>query len=121
MGPRTQAFEEALARYVGTPHAATVSSGTAALHLACLAAGLGPGDEVIVPAFTFVASASAPRYVGAEPVLCDVRSAHDFNLDPEDVARRITPARARSSPCTSAAIRPRCSRCESSATSTGSS
>jgi dTDP-4-amino-4,6-dideoxygalactose transaminase len=90
MGPRTKAFEEALARYVGTPHAATVSSGTAALHLACRAAGLGPGDEVIVPAFTFVASASAPRYVGAEPVLCDVRSPQDFNLDVEDVARRIT-------------------------------
>jgi dTDP-4-amino-4,6-dideoxygalactose transaminase len=91
MGPRTKAFEEALARYVGVPHAATVSSGTAALHLACQAAGLGRGDEVIVPAITFVASASAPRYVGAEPVLCDVRGAHDLNLDIEDVARRITP------------------------------
>jgi dTDP-4-amino-4,6-dideoxygalactose transaminase len=89
MGPRNGAFEEALVRYVGTPHAATVSSGTAALHLACIAAGLGPGDEVIVPAFTFVASASAARYVGAEPVLCDVHSAQDFNLDPEDVAHRI--------------------------------
>ncbi len=55
-----------LPSYVGTPHAITVSSGTAALHLACLAAGLGPGDEVIVPAFTFVASASAARYVGAD-------------------------------------------------------
>jgi dTDP-4-amino-4,6-dideoxygalactose transaminase len=91
MGPRTKAFEDALARYVGTPHAATVSSGTAALHLACLAAGIGPGDEVIVPAFTFVASASAPRYAGAEPILCDIRSAQDFNIDPDDVARRITP------------------------------
>jgi dTDP-4-amino-4,6-dideoxygalactose transaminase len=91
MGPRTKAFEEALARYVGTPNAATVSSGTAALHLACLASGIGPGDEVIVPAFTFVASASAARYVGAEPVLCDVRSPQSFNIDPEDVARRITP------------------------------
>jgi dTDP-4-amino-4,6-dideoxygalactose transaminase len=90
MGPRNGAFEEALVRYVGTPYAATVSSGTAALHLACIAAGLGPGDEVIVPAFTFVASATAPRYVGAEPVLCDVHSATNFNLDPEDVARRIT-------------------------------
>ncbi len=90
MGPRTKAFEEALARYVGIPHAATASSGTASLHLACLAAGLGPGDEVIVPAVTFVASASAPRYVGAESVLCDVRGAHDFNLDVEDVAKRIT-------------------------------
>jgi dTDP-4-amino-4,6-dideoxygalactose transaminase len=91
MGPRTGAFEDALAAFVGAPHAVTVSSGTAALHLAYLAAGLGPGDEVIVPAFTFVASASATRFVGAEPVLCDVRSAHDFNLDPDDVARRITP------------------------------
>ena len=90
MGPRTKAFEEALARYVGTPHIVTVSSGTAALHLACQAAALGPGDEVIVPAITFVSSASACRYVGAEPVLCDVRSAHDFNVDVEDVARRIT-------------------------------
>jgi dTDP-4-amino-4,6-dideoxygalactose transaminase len=91
MGPRNSAFEEALARYVGTPHVATVSSGTAALHLACLAAGVGPGDEVIVPAFTFVATANAARYVGAEPILCDVRGAQDFNIDPEDVARRITP------------------------------
>jgi dTDP-4-amino-4,6-dideoxygalactose transaminase len=91
MGPRTKAFEQALAAFVGTPHAVAVSSGTAALHLACLAVGIGPGDEVIVPAFTFVASAAAPRYVGAEPVLCDVRSPLDFNIDPADAARRITP------------------------------
>jgi dTDP-4-amino-4,6-dideoxygalactose transaminase len=91
IGPRTQAFEEALAGYVGCAHAVTVSSGTAALHLSCLAAGIGAGDEVIVPAITFVASASAARYVGAEPVLCDVRDSHHFTLDPEDVARRITP------------------------------
>jgi len=91
MGPRTKAFEESLANYVGVPHVAAVCSGTAALHLACVAAGIGQGDEVIVPAFTFVASAAAPRYVGAEPVLCDVRGPRDFNIDPEDVARRITP------------------------------
>jgi dTDP-4-amino-4,6-dideoxygalactose transaminase len=91
LGPRTQAFEQALAAHVGTPHAIAVSSGTAALHLACRAAGLGHGDEVIVPAFTFIASASAVRYVGATPVLCDVRGAHDFNIDIEDVTRRITP------------------------------
>jgi dTDP-4-amino-4,6-dideoxygalactose transaminase len=91
MGPRTLAFEQALAEYVGAPNAVTVSSGTAALHLAHLAAGIGPGDEVIVPAFTFVASATAARYVGAEPVLCDVISPHDFNIDPEDAAARITP------------------------------
>jgi dTDP-4-amino-4,6-dideoxygalactose transaminase len=91
MGPRTQAFERGLAEFVGTPHAVTVSSGTAALHLALLAAGVGSGDEVIAPAFTFVASASAARFVGAEPVLCDVKSAYDFNIDPVDVERRITP------------------------------
>ena len=90
MGPRTKAFEQALAEHVGTPHAITVSSGTAALHLACLAA-IGPGDEVIVPAFTFVASANAARYAGATPVLCDVRGTHDFNIDLADVAARITP------------------------------
>jgi dTDP-4-amino-4,6-dideoxygalactose transaminase len=90
MGPRTNAFETALAEFTGASHAVTVSSGTAALHLACLAAGIGPGDEVIVPAFTFVASAAAVRYVGATPVLCDVVSPFDFNIDPEDVARRIT-------------------------------
>jgi len=91
MGPRTKVFEQKLAERVGTPHALTVSSGTAALHLACQAAGLGAGDEMIVPAFTFVASASAARFVGATPVLCDVLGTHDLNLDPEDVARRITP------------------------------
>jgi dTDP-4-amino-4,6-dideoxygalactose transaminase len=91
MGPRTKAFEEALGAFVDSPHAMTVSSGTAALHLAFLAAGIGPGDEVIAPAVTFIASAAAARYVGAEPVLCDVRGPHDFNIDPEDAARRITP------------------------------
>jgi dTDP-4-amino-4,6-dideoxygalactose transaminase len=90
MGPRTAAFEQALAEFTGAPHAVTVSSGTAALHLSCLAAGVGPGDEVIVPAFTFVASASAVRYAGATPVLCDVVSPREFNIDPDDVARRIT-------------------------------
>jgi dTDP-4-amino-4,6-dideoxygalactose transaminase len=91
MGPRTKVFEQTLADYVGTPHALTVSSGTAALHLACQAAGIGPGDEVIVPAFTFVASASAARFVGADPVLCDVLGTHDLNIDVSDVERRITP------------------------------
>jgi dTDP-4-amino-4,6-dideoxygalactose transaminase len=91
MGPRTLAFEEAFADYAGTRHAVAVSSGTAALHLAARALGLGPGDEVIVPGLTFVASANAPRYVGAAPVLCDVGGPHDMNLDPYDVAARITP------------------------------
>jgi dTDP-4-amino-4,6-dideoxygalactose transaminase len=90
MGPRTKAFEEAVAQHTGSPHAVAVSSGTAALHLACAALELQPGDEVIVPAFTFLATANAPRYRGATPVLCDVVSAHAPNLDPHDVERRIT-------------------------------
>jgi dTDP-4-amino-4,6-dideoxygalactose transaminase len=72
MGPRTAEFEAAFAAYAGTPHACAVSSGTAALHLMCLAAGLGPGDEVIVPSLTFVATANAVRYVGAAPVFADI-------------------------------------------------
>jgi dTDP-4-amino-4,6-dideoxygalactose transaminase len=91
MGPRTAAFEEAVAEYLGVEHAVAVSSGTAALHLACLAAGLGPGDEAIVPGITFVATAAAVRYTGADPVICEVRGARDMNIDPDDVERRITP------------------------------
>jgi dTDP-4-amino-4,6-dideoxygalactose transaminase len=91
MGPRTDSFETALAAYTGAPHVMAVSSGTAALHLACLACGIGPGDEVIVPALTFVASASAARYAGASPVLCDVCGPRDFNIDVERVAEAITP------------------------------
>ena len=90
MGPRTKAFEEAVAEFTGSPHAVAVSSGTAALHLACAALDLQPGDEVIVPAFTFLATANAPRYRGATPVLCDVVSPHAPSIDPEDVRRRIT-------------------------------
>ncbi len=91
MGPRTAAFERAVAAYTGAAHAVAVSSCTAALHLSCAALGLGPGDEVIVPAFTFLATAHAPRYVGAAPVLADVGSAAAPTLDPLDVERRITP------------------------------
>src|ERR671926_224613 len=68
MGPRTERFEQAFAEYVGTKHAFAASSGTAALHLMCEAAGLGPGDEVLVPSMTFVATANAVRYTGATPV-----------------------------------------------------
>ncbi len=89
MGPRTQAFEAALAERLGVQHAVAVSSGTAALHLTCLAVGLGPGDEMIVPGLTFVASASAARYCGAEPVLCEIAGPQDMNIDVEDVRGRI--------------------------------
>ncbi|RKQ91785.1 dTDP-4-amino-4,6-dideoxygalactose transaminase [Solirubrobacter pauli] len=91
MGPRTGAFEAAMVEWHDVPHAAAVSSGTAALHLACRALDLGPGDEVIVPAFTFLASAGCVRYCGATPVLADVVSPERPNLDPADVERRITP------------------------------
>jgi dTDP-4-amino-4,6-dideoxygalactose transaminase len=91
MGPRTEAFESAFADYVGSRHAIAVSSGTAALHLAALATGIQPGDEVVVPGLTFVASASAFRFVGAQPVFCDVESPTRPNLDPADVERRLTP------------------------------
>jgi dTDP-4-amino-4,6-dideoxygalactose transaminase len=91
MGPRTQAFEAAMQEWTTARHAVAVSSGTAALHLACGALGLGPGDEVIVPAFTFLATAHTPRYVGATPVLADVVAPERPNLDPADVERRITP------------------------------
>src|SRR5436190_2047428 len=73
-GPRTAAFERAFAEVVDGPEAVAVSSGTAALHLLLLAAGLGPGDEVIVPSLTFVATASAVAYTGAKPVFVDIES-----------------------------------------------
>lgn len=90
MGPRTQQFEEAFADHLGVRHAVALSSGTSALHLAYLAAGIGPGDEVIVPAITFVASAAAVRYCGATPVMADVMAPHDLGVDPADVQARIT-------------------------------
>lgn len=91
MGPRTQEFEELFAQHLGARHAIAVSSCTAALHLAYLGAGIGPGDEVIVPAITFVASAAAVRYCGATPVLAEIRGQDDFGIDVADVERRITP------------------------------
>jgi dTDP-4-amino-4,6-dideoxygalactose transaminase len=91
MGPRIQAFEAEFAEHLGVKHAVATSSCTSALHLAYLAAGIGPGDEVIVPGITFVASAAAVRYCGATPVLAEIRGQHDLGLDPEDVAARITP------------------------------
>jgi dTDP-4-amino-4,6-dideoxygalactose transaminase len=72
MGPETERFEETLAEYVGARHVLAVSSGTAALHLICAAAGLGRGDEVVVPALTFVATVNATLYAGARPVFADI-------------------------------------------------
>jgi dTDP-4-amino-4,6-dideoxygalactose transaminase len=89
MGPRTQAFEEEFAAHLEVRHAIALSSCTAALHLAYLAAGVGPGDEVLVPAITFVASAAAVRYCGATPVLIDIKGQHDLGVDPDAVAERL--------------------------------
>jgi dTDP-4-amino-4,6-dideoxygalactose transaminase len=89
MGPRTAEFEQSFARLIDVRHAIAVSSCTAALHLAYLAAGVGPGDEVIVPAITFIASAAAVRHCGATPVLAEVKGQHDPGIDPEDAAALI--------------------------------
>jgi dTDP-4-amino-4,6-dideoxygalactose transaminase len=91
LGPRTQEFEEAFAAHLGARHAIALSSCTAALHLAYLAAGVGPGDEVIVPAFTFAATAAAVLYCGATPVFAEIVSRKHPSLDCDDVERRITP------------------------------
>jgi dTDP-4-amino-4,6-dideoxygalactose transaminase len=89
MGPRTAAFEQAVARYVGAPHAVAVSSASAALHLSLLALDLGPGDEVITTPLTFVATANAILHIGATPVFADV-DPQTLTLDPEQAARRMT-------------------------------
>ncbi len=91
MGPRIQELEGTLVERFGVPHAVTVSSGTAALQLALLGVGVEPGDEVILPALSFVGAAAAVRFAGAEPVLCDVRGAEDLGLDVDDVAARVGP------------------------------
>lgn len=88
-GPRIAAFEEAFAAAVGARYAVAVSSGTAALHLACLAAGIGPGTETITSPITFVATANAPLYCGSYPVFADVCE-DTINLDPEQARARIT-------------------------------
>ena len=89
-GPKVAEFEEAFAEYVGTRYAVSFSSGTAALHGAAFAAGLGPGDEAITTPMTFCATANCALYQGAKPVFADVCQ-DTLNIDPDEVARRITP------------------------------
>lgn len=91
MGKVTQEFESAFADYIQTKHAIAVTNATAALHLACLALGIGPGDEVIVPSLTFVATANAVRYVGAKPVFADIIGPDDLNISPDAINSLITP------------------------------
>jgi dTDP-4-amino-4,6-dideoxygalactose transaminase len=91
MGAVTQDFEQEFAAYTGSKHAFAVNNATAALHLACQAFGLGPGDEVIVPSLTFVATANAIRYTGATPVFVDIISETDLTISPEAIEKAITP------------------------------
>lgn len=88
-GPRVAQFEEGFAAHVGAAHAVAVSSCTAALHLAMVAIGAGPGDEVIVPSLSFIATANAVRYVGAQPVFADVELGTQ-NLTAETVEAHLT-------------------------------
>jgi dTDP-4-amino-4,6-dideoxygalactose transaminase len=89
-GHRVAEMEVAFAAYLGCAYTVGLASCTAALHLAYRAAGVGPGDEVIVPSYTFVATASAVLYCGATPVFADIAGVEDPTLDPADVAARIT-------------------------------
>ncbi len=88
-GPKVAEFERAVASYVGARHGIATTSCTTGLHLALASIGVGPGDEVIVPSFTFIASANAVRYTGADVVFCEI-DPRTFNVDPSDVEKRIT-------------------------------
>ena len=88
-GPNIQEFEHAVCRYTGAKYAVAISNGTAALHAACFAAGIGVGDEVITTPLTFAASSNCVLYCGGTPVFADV-DPKTYNLDPDDVRRKIT-------------------------------
>jgi len=88
-GPNVQGFEKSLAKYVGVNYAVTFNSGTSALHAVLIAHGIGRGDEVIVPSFTFISTANAPLFVGAKPVFAEIEE-KTYGLDPQDVKRKIT-------------------------------
>jgi dTDP-4-amino-4,6-dideoxygalactose transaminase len=90
MGPRIQEFEQAYAEFLGCSYALALSSCTAALHLAYLAVGVGPGDEVVVPSMSFAATSNAALYCGATPVFADIVGREDLGIDPADVEARIT-------------------------------
>ncbi len=90
LGKYISEFERLFAEFCGVSHAVAVSNGTAALHLALVALGIGPGDEVIVPSLTFIATANAVHYTGAKPVFADSEPL-TWNIDPQDIASRITP------------------------------
>lgn len=89
IGPKVEEFEKKFAKFVGVKYACAVSSGTAGLHLALIAAGIGEGDEVITTPFSFVASANAALYVGAKPVFADI-DPKTYNIDPQKIEEKIT-------------------------------
>jgi perosamine synthetase len=89
-GPEVAGFEQEFGEFVGGRHCVAVNSGTSALHLTLMALGFGPGDEVIVPSFSFAATANVVRLVGATPVFVDIEPG-SFNLDPDAVAAAVTP------------------------------
>jgi len=91
MGPKVAELESEFAAALDVLHALAVTNCTAALHMAMLVLGIGPGDEVIVPSLTFVATVNAVRYVGATPVFADIVDSTDLNLDPASVEARVTP------------------------------
>lgn len=88
-GPKIAEFEQTVADYVGAKYAVAISNGTSALHAACFAAGIGPGDEVITTPLTFAASANCVLYCGGTPVFADI-DPKTYNIDPEDIRRKIT-------------------------------
>lgn len=88
-GPRVAEFEARFSRYIGCEHSVAVSSCTTALHLGLMALGIGPGDEVICPSLSFIATANAIVHAGATPVFCDV-DLHSYNLDPERIEESIS-------------------------------
>ncbi len=90
MGPETKAFEEEFAAHIGVKHAIAVANGTAALHLAYLALGIGPGDAVIQPTVNFVAAANMTRTVGATPVFADINSLDEPTISPESISALLS-------------------------------
>jgi len=90
LGPKHKEFEEKFAKKIGTKYACTVSSGTAGLHLAMIAAGIKPGDEVITSPFSFIASANCILYMNAKPVFVDIDPL-SYNMDPDKIEAAITP------------------------------
>ena len=88
-GKKVEEFEKDFSKYIGVKHAIAVSNGTAALHLALLSAGIKPGDEVIVPSFTFISTANSVLFCNAKPVFADINE-EDFNINTDDIQKKIT-------------------------------